>query len=121
MTKNKMTKKEMWTKVLSFAEVQNNPEIVKAIEHEIELLNKKNSGTKLTKNQIENQSIAPAIVEALETPMTATEVMTAIQPKFADIPLTNQRVTGVLSKLVKAGEVERFAKGRKAFFKRVEG
>ena len=55
-------------------------EIVEFCNHEIALLVKKNSykSTKPTKTQIENEGLKDAILNALDKPMTATEIGNAV-------------------------------------------
>lgn len=96
-----MTKKEMFNEIL--AVVADNAEMVEFINHEIELLNRKSSAVrKPTKNQLENEGFKADIVDYLkdaDAPKTIKELQTAI-PSLAD--LTNQRITHLLTDLVKA-------------------
>ena len=96
-----MTKREMFNEIL--AAVADNAEMVEFINHEIELLNRKSSAVrKPTKNQLENEGFKADIVDYLkgaDAPKTIKELQTAI-PSFAD--LTNQRITHLLTDLVKA-------------------
>lgn len=96
-----MTKREM------FAEIRNividNEEMVAFIDHEIELLERKsNSPKKPTKVQLENDAFKAEIVAyltAVDTPKTIKEMQTEIS-SISD--LTNQRITHMLTDLVKA-------------------
>ena len=96
-----MTKREMYNEIL--AVVADNAEMVEFINHEIELLNRKSSAVrKPTKNQLENEGFKADIVDYLkdaDAPKTIKELQTAI-PSLAD--LTNQRITHMLTDLVKA-------------------
>lgn len=96
-----MTKREMFNEIL--AVVADNAEMVEFINHEIELLNRKSSAVrKPTKNQLENENFKADIVDYLkdaDAPKTIKELQTAI-PSLAD--LTNQRITHLLTDLVKA-------------------
>ena len=96
-----MTKKEMFNEILTV--VADNAEMVEFINHEIELLNRKSSAVrKPTKNQLENEEFKADIVDYLkgaDAPKTIKELQTAI-PSLAD--LTNQRITHLLTDLVKA-------------------
>lgn len=96
-----MTKREMFNEIL--AVVADNAEMVEFINHEIELLNRKSSAVrKPTKNQLENEGFKADIVDYLkdaDAPKTIKELQTAI-PSLAD--LTNQRITHLLTDLVKA-------------------
>lgn len=96
-----MTKREMYNEIL--AVVADNAEMVEFINHEIELLNRKSSAVrKPTKNQLENEGFKADIVDYLkdaDAPKTIKELQTAI-PSLVD--LTNQRITHLLTDLVKA-------------------
>ena len=96
-----MTKREMFNEILTV--VADNAEMVEFINHEIELLNRKSSAVrKPTKNQLENEGFKANIVDYLkdaDAPKTIKELQTAI-PSLAD--LTNQRITHLLTDLVKA-------------------
>ena len=96
-----MTKREMFNEILTV--VADNAEMVEFINHEIELLNRKSSAVrKPTKNQLENERFKTDIVDYLkdaDAPKTIKELQTAI-PSLAD--LTNQRITHLLTDLVKA-------------------
>ena len=96
-----MTKREMFAEIRNI--VADNEEMVAFIDHEIELLERKSNSTKKpTKTQIENDSFKAEIVAYLtevDTPKTIKELQ-------AEIPsingLTNQRITHMLTDLVKA-------------------
>jgi hypothetical protein len=98
-----MTKREMFTAIANVAEVAANQEMVDFLNHEIELLNRKaSSSRKPTKTQVENESFKALIVEYLEsadTPKSIKELQAEI-PEISE--LTNQRVTHMLTDLVKA-------------------
>ena len=91
-----------------FAEIRkaviSNEEMVAFIDHEIELLNRKSgSPKKPTKTQVENDAYKATIVEYLTT-ADAPKTIKEMQTEIADIAgLTNQRITHMLTDLVKAG------------------
>ena len=91
-----------------FAEIRkaviSNEEMVAFIDHEIELLNRKSgSPKKPTKTQVENDAYKATIVEYLTT-ADAPKTIKEMQAEIADIAeLTNQRITHMLTDLVKAG------------------
>lgn len=97
-----MTKREMFAEIRNI--VSDNEEMVAFIDHEIELLERKsNSPKKPTKTQIENDGFKAEIVAYLtevDTPKTIKE----LQAEISSIGgLTNQRITHMLTDLVKAG------------------
>ena len=97
-----MTKKEMFAEIRKV--VISNEEMVAFIDHEIELLNRKSgSPKKPTKTQVENDAYKATIVEYLTT-VDAPKTIKEMQAEIADLAeLTNQRITHMLTDLVKAG------------------
>ena len=115
-TTKKMTKAQM------FAQIKANypltPAEVEFIDHELELLAKKNSAEKKpTAQQVANAGVAEAIVAHMQAEPTRlfsiTELIKEV-PACAD--LTNQRVSALLRQLVEAGKVKRTEDKRKAYF-----
>lgn len=107
-----MTKRESFNAIRSI--VIDNAELVAFIDHELELLDKKNSAPrKPTAKQMDNENFKSDILGYLSTePKTITEIMSEV---FHD-ELTNQRVTALVSALAKDGKVVRIVEGRKAKF-----
>lgn len=101
-----MTKKEMFSAIRNA--VISNEEMVAFIDHEIELLDRKSTAPKKpTKTQVENDAFKATLVTYLATadaPKTIKEMQAEIAD-FAD--LTNQRITHMLTDLVKAGTLTR--------------
>ena len=112
----KLTKKDHFNTLLTLAEVKSNPALVEFIEHELELLAKKNSAEKKpTAQQTANTGIQSAIVEGMEQNhlYTVTEIIKTI-PECAE--LTNQKVSALMRQLVEANQVVRTTDKRKAYF-----
>lgn len=112
----KLTKAQKFAMLRAIPAVAENAVLVEFIDHEVELLTKKNSADKKpTAQQVANAGIATAIIEGMEPNRlyTVTEVIKSI-PACAD--LTNQRVSALLRQLVEAGKVKRTEDKRKAYF-----
>lgn len=112
----KLTKAQKFAMLRAIPAVAENAMLVEFIDHEVELLTKKNSADKKpTAQQVANAGIATAIVEGMEPNRlyTVTEVIKSI-PACAE--LTNQRVSALLRQLVEAGKVKRTEDKRKAYF-----
>lgn len=112
----KMTKAQM------FAQIMENHNLTPAeqefIQHELELLAKKNSAEKKpTAKQVENSAIANAIVGAMEDGKlyTITDFIKNV-PECAD--LTNQRVSAIVRGMLGVS-VERVEEKRKAYFRKL--
>ena len=99
-----MTKKEMFTEIRNA--VIDNAEMVAFIDHEIELLNRKSASPKKpTKTQVENDAFKAVIVDYL-TEVDAPKTIKELQTEVADLDgLTNQRITHMLTDLVKMGKL----------------
>lgn len=110
----KVTKRERFEQIKAF--VKDNEELVAFIDHEIELLNKKNSRSgKPTKTQLENEKIKNTILDILKTvgkPVTVTQLLANDELDG----LSNQRVSALLTQLRKADKVERIVEKKVAFY-----
>jgi hypothetical protein len=112
----KLTKKDKFTALLNLAEVKADPSLVEFINHEIELLDKKNSSEKKpTAQQTANETIKVAILDHMEEGKryTITDLIKSV-PECAD--LTNQRVSALVRQLVDDKVVVRTEDKRKAYF-----
>ena len=115
----KLTKAQKFAMLRAIPAVAENPVLVEFIDHEVELLSKKNSAErKPTAQQTANAGIQSAILSAMSAEpnrlFTITELIKSV-PECAD--LTNQRVSALVRQLVDAGKVERTEEKRKAFFR----
>ena len=116
MTNKKITKRDRFNALLNIPAVQADPGLVDFINHELELLAKKNSADKKpTAQQTANEAIKSAIVEAMEANRLYT--VTEIQKSVAECAdLSNQRVSALLRQLKDEGAVVRTEDKRKAYF-----
>lgn len=115
----KLTKAQKFAMLRAIPAVAENPVLVEFIDHEVELLAKKNSAEKKpTAQQTANAGIQSAILSAMSAEpnrlFTITELIKSV-PACAE--LTNQRVSALVRQLVDAGKVERTEEKRKAFFR----
>jgi hypothetical protein len=119
MTK-KMTKKEMFAMVIAVvngSEVEHKEEMLGFLNHEVELLEKKNSKSGLTKTQKENEVLVGQLELALaefEKPVTITEFMKGSSHEVAT--LSNQKLTHLMGKLVQSGKVVKTTEKKKSYF-----
>jgi hypothetical protein len=111
----KLTKREMFAKILTHL---TDEEEINFINHQIELLDNKASGTrKPTPTQVANEQFKEIIVEVLTSSETPLEIKD-IQAKDPRLELlTNQKMSALLTQLKTNGVVERVTEGRKALFK----
>lgn len=116
MSNKKITKRDRFNALLSIPAVQADAGLVDFINHELELLAKKNSADKKpTAQQTANEAIKSAIVEAMEANRlyTVTEIQKSVD-ECAD--LSNQRVSALLRQLKDDGVIVRTEDKRKAYF-----
>jgi hypothetical protein len=89
-------------------------EIIEFAEGRIKALDEKSANRKPTKAQEEGKALKAEILEVLDTEkgMTVSEIMETIETKG----VSNQRVTALLTQLVKAEEVVRTVDKKKAYY-----
>ena len=114
----KMTKRDHFNTLLTLSEVKSNPTLVEFIEHELELLAKKNSAEKKpTAQQVANKGVADAILSHMTSDPNR---MFSITELIKEVPecegLTNQRVSAIVRGMIGVS-VERIEEKRKAFFR----
>ena len=116
-TTKKMTKRDYFTAILSKYPLTDAEKAF--VEHELELLEKKNSAEKKpTAQQVANDGIKSAILAGM-TPnrlYTITEIQKEI-PECAE--LSNQRVSALIRQMV-GNEIVRTEDKRKAYFSLAE-
>lgn len=115
---NKMTKRDYFTALKGIEAVAANAELVAFIDHELELLAKKNTSrsTELTETQKENLVIADSIIEFMKS--TGTPVTIAMIRKHNG--LSSQRITPIMTNLEKQGKISRDIQKRVSYFTVVE-
>ena len=118
MTNKKMTKREM------FEQIKTNYNLTDAekafIDHELELLAKKNASEKKpTAQQVANEGLKQTIMDVLNEnggQMTVTDIQKSCA-ELAD--LSNQRISALLRQMKDDKQVERIEDKRKAYFKAI--
>lgn len=128
MTEKKITKRESFTEIKGILEELGHERLVKVMEHELDLLNRKNaSGEKgMTATQKINAELAEKVLAEMEKNRlyTVTE-LTKVCPSFAEYRdaegngISNQKASSIMSGLVKVGKVERVSEKRRSYFRLV--
>ena len=121
-TTTKMTKRDHFNTLLTIAEVQANPILVEFINHELELLVRKNSGEKKpTATQALNDSIKTTMLAEMEsgTLYTVSDMIKQL-PCCAD--LSSSKVTSLVHQLCdcEPALVERVVEKRRAYFRKID-
>ena len=115
-TIKKMTKADYFRQIM--ANYPLNEDEKAFVEHELELLAKKNSAEKKpTAQQTANKAICDAILGGMTDGRlyTITDIIKEI-PECAD--LTNQRVSALVRGMKDSGLIERVEEKRKAYFRK---
>ena len=117
-TIKKMTKADYFRQIMANYPLTEDEKAF--VEHELELLAKKNSAEKKpTAQQAANEGLKSTIIKALTENgglMTVTDVQKSCEELSA---LSNQRISALLRQLKEEGKVERVEDKRKAYFKAV--
>ena len=115
----KLTKRDHFNTLLTIPAVSDNPVLVDFINHELELLSKKNSTDKKpTATQQANEVLKEAIIDLLVdgNPYTVSQIIKEV-PECAG--LSNQKVSALMVQLVNEGQVEKVIEKRVSYFKLV--
>ena len=107
------TKREYFTELKGI--VANDKELVAFIDHELELLDKKNSAPKNpTQKQVDNEKFKNIILDNIgEKSMTVSEIQKDILGTY---DLSNQRVSAIVKQLVEDNAMVRTFEKRVARF-----
>jgi hypothetical protein len=120
MANKKMTKRDYFNELLEIAEIKDNKAMVEFINHELELLEKKNANKSSaeTKTQKENANIKAQIVAEMKIgcKYTISEMQKEL-PCCAE--LTNQKISALVKQLCLDNALTRVEDKRKAYFSKV--
>ena len=117
---------EKKTKREHFAELRvlatGNAELVAFIDHEVELLNKKNSAErKPTINQMDNKKIKKIIADNIgDKSYTITEMIKALLSGTEWADITCSRLTAICTQMAESGVLVREVVKRKAYYRKAQ-
>lgn len=119
----KATKKEMFgtMKNILFGIKLDIPEdtkedLIKFIDHEIDLLNKKASASGQTKTQAENEKIKVVIAEELTRIARAVTISELIKESEELGQYSNQKLSAILKQMVESGTARKIVDKKKSLF-----
>lgn len=97
-------------------------DVLAFIDNELSMLNSKSGALKKpTEKQIQNESLKSAIADYLigvkPAHKSISEIWNEVSELSSNPDMTGQRISALLTQLIKAGEVERIEEKRKAYFK----
>lgn len=112
------TKKEMYNIIKS--KMADNAEIVAFCDHELELLERKNSAErKPTVNQLDNKKIKKIIADNIgDKRYTITEMTKSLLSGTEWADITCSRLTAICTQMVESGVLVREVEKRKAYYKK---
>ncbi len=122
----KLTKKDYFAQLREV--VKDRPELVEFIDHEVELLTRKNSGNSQTKTQKENEVVSKMLVTELEKigkPITITDLMSTSEVVKGYVlengnHLTNQKISAIFKQLVDNNRLVKVTDKKKSYFSIVD-
>lgn len=114
----KKTKKQMFNFIKS--KMADNAEVVAFCDHELELLERKNSAErKPTVNQLDNKEIKKVVLEKIGThSYTITEIIKNVLANTEWADLTCSRMTAIATQMAENGDLIREVVKRKAYYKK---
>lgn len=116
---NKITKKDNFKSIIEVLAKNGREDLVAVMQHEIDLIEKKASNSKMTKNQEANQDIKALIIAELTRlakPVTITDLINE-SPEIAEVTGgSNQKVSALMTQLKNSSQVVRTQEGKKAMF-----
>ena len=114
----KPTKRDHFNALLTIPAVAENADLVAFIEHEVELLDKKNSAErKPTPNQIENAGFKSDILDWMQVgeQYSVADIAKGV-PSIVTADISVNRVTAMMTQLVNDGAVVRTTEKRKSVY-----
>ena len=114
----KPTKRDHFNALLAIPAVAADAELVEFINHEVELLDKKNAAErKPTPKQVENAGFKQNILDWMEPNVQylSADIAKGV-PALVDAGVSGNRVTAMLTQLVNSGAIVRTEDKRKSYY-----
>lgn len=117
----KITKKDRFNQLLAIPAVNGNDELVEFINHELDLLAKKNTSTgekKLTPLQIANEGLKSAIIEFMSDFPNELFTVSQLIKKIPELnEFSNQKVSRLANDLHAKGSLDKIVEKRNSYFR----
>lgn len=112
----KVTKKEMFGRLIELAQENERTDLVEFCEREIDLLNKKASASGQSKTQAENEKIKVVIAEELTRIARAVTISELIKESEELGQYSNQKLSAILKQMVESGTARKIVDKKKSLF-----
>lgn len=112
----KVTKKEMFGRLIELAQENERTDLVEFCEREIDLLNKKASASGQSKTQAENEKIKVVIAEELTRIARAVTISELLKESEELGQYSNQKLSALLKQMVESGTVTKIVDKKKSLF-----
>ena len=123
MKEKKVTKRDRYAEIRAILETNGKEELVKFVDHELELLAKKNSSDrKPTATQKANEELKALVLSLMEDNRlyTINEMLKVFDlPEIDGNPVSNQKLSALVNRMVDEGKVTKTIDKRKSYFTKV--
>ena len=116
----KLTKAQKFAILRAIPAVAENPMLVEFIDHEVELLTKKNTAEKkLTPQQVANATVKDAVIAHMSADPNRLFTITELTKEVPNLPadMSVNRMSALVRQLKDEGKVVRIEDKRKALFR----
>ena len=110
-----MTKIEVLNAMATVAEVSENKDFMAYIQNELVLLDKKNAHKSVNKDKVANDNLRVELLDFIGN-MGTVQISDITDGFEALNGATSQRVSGLLSPMVKSGQIVRTKNGKNTFY-----
>ena len=122
MAEKKITKRERYTELLGLSDVMARPELVEFIEHELELLARKNTTStgekKMSAVQKANEELKASIYDEMEENRLYTVTEMTKELPCCD-GLSTSKVSAMVTQMKDAGLVAKTVEKRKTYYSKI--
>lgn len=123
MKEKKITKRDRYAEIRAILEENGKEELVQFVDHELELLAKKNSSDrKPTATQKANEELKALVLSLMEDNhlYTISEMLKVFDlPEIDGNPVSNQKLSALVNRMVDEGKVTKTVDKRKSYFTKV--
>ena len=123
MKEKKVTKRDRYAEIRAILEENGKEELVQFVDHELELLAKKNSSDrKPTATQKANEELKVLVLSLMEDNRlyTISEMLKVFDlPEIDGNPVSNQKLSALVNRMVDEGKVTKTIDKRKSYFTKV--